>query len=288
MGLHARHGWAWGLILAAGCLVLGRGVAAEPASPAAADKPAAKVAATTIDMFDGMKSGALDVKIIPHDAKEAHILIKNNTDQPLDVRLPDAFAAMPALAQQINPQQRNNNNNNNNPFGNRNNNNSPNDPNNPNSTKNQAIGGPGHTQGTGNQLGAHLNVAPEKVANVAVPVVCLEFGKDEPNAKIPYEIRPIESYGNSPELAELCKLMAKKDVDQKAAQAAAWHLANHKSWKELKDLKKLAHNSGFSQHLFTSAEIAAAMKLTDEAMKIVEARKGSAAPVTSSTAASLK
>ena len=46
-----------------------------------------------------MKSGDLEVKFIPKNDREAKVIITNKTKQPLNVRLPDAFAAAPVLAQ---------------------------------------------------------------------------------------------------------------------------------------------------------------------------------------------
>ena len=62
-------------------------LAAEPAQPVA------------VDMFDAIAAGTLEVKLIPKDATRANILFKNQTNQPLHLRLPEAFAGVPVLAQ---------------------------------------------------------------------------------------------------------------------------------------------------------------------------------------------
>ena len=59
-------------------------------------------------MFDGMKNGDLDVKFFPRNSKEAQIVIKNTTDKPLNVHLPDAFAGVPVLGQALGAGQGNN------------------------------------------------------------------------------------------------------------------------------------------------------------------------------------
>src|SRR3979411_3081604 len=57
------------------------------------------LAADSVEMFAAMKAGDIEVKLIPKDDSEAQVKIKNNTDRPLTVRLPDAFAGVPVLAQ---------------------------------------------------------------------------------------------------------------------------------------------------------------------------------------------
>src|SRR5262245_30169723 len=65
-------------------------VAGEAASAAAT--------ADTPDLFAAAKSGVLSVKFIPRDDTQARLMLTNNTKQPLTVRMPDALAASPVLA----------------------------------------------------------------------------------------------------------------------------------------------------------------------------------------------
>ena len=59
------------------------------------DEPAVK----TVELFAAMESGEIDVKLIPKNSKQATVLIENKGDQPLRIKLPDAFAGVPVLAQ---------------------------------------------------------------------------------------------------------------------------------------------------------------------------------------------
>ena len=101
--------------------------------------------------------------------------------------------------------------------------------------------------------------------------VCLEHGKKEPTATVPYEIRPIETFTSDPNVQELCKLLGTGQINQRAAQAAAWHLANHMTWEQLTD-KKVHHLLGGDAVFFSKDDIRVAMQLTDRAMKAAEAR----------------
>src|SRR6185295_7819714 len=52
----------------------------------------------SVDLFKGMESEQLKVKLIVKDATEANLVIENKTDKPLNVQLPAAFAGVHVLA----------------------------------------------------------------------------------------------------------------------------------------------------------------------------------------------
>ena len=145
-----------------------------------------------------MQDDELDVQFIPKDAAQANLIIRNKTDKPLSIKLPEAFAAVHVLAQ----------------FG-------------------GGGGGLGGgvvdlvvaaaewaaaavavagprgwwrwwwrrigrwwrwTGGGGGGFGGGgaFNLAPEKVHKIKVQTVCLEHGKPDPKPTMKYEIRPID------------------------------------------------------------------------------------------------
>lgn len=254
------------------------------ADPAAADAALAKHATATssgaVEMFDAMHNGDLGVQFIPHNATEATLILTNNTDLPLNVHLPEAFAAVPVEAQFLQP------------------------PGGRNAQQQQTFGKPGakpnQTLGTGTdqknraqvgfggavakgQVAAQaakganagaFSIPPERVVKLKLPTVCLEFGKAEPNAHVPYTVVPIESFTASGELQELCKMLGAGTVERQVAQAAAWHLSNHMSWEKLTDLKHFPHNSGFTKPVFTKDQIHAAEAVTDKLIKMTPAQPG--------------
>ena len=266
----------------------------EPSADAAANSPVktpVKVAdktakKTPVPLFDAIKSGDIEVKYIAKNSREGRLLVKNTTDQPLTVKLPDAFAAVPVLAQQA--QQAGGGG-----IGNRSTRSSNTSKNN---QQNQGVGGGGSGLGGigggggGNGgIGGAFDVAPEKVAKINVRTVCLEHGKKEPSANVPYEIRPIESFTSDPSVQELCKMVGSGQINQRTAQAAAWHLANHMTWDQLAN-KKIHHLIGGNQSYFSAAEIQFAMRIADHAEKLADARASgnastSAAATTSASAA---
>src|SRR5271156_5690788 len=52
-----------------------------------------------VDLFKGMKSGQLEVRAIPKNSAEIRVFVRNKTDEPLRVKLPEAFGAVHILAQ---------------------------------------------------------------------------------------------------------------------------------------------------------------------------------------------
>src|SRR5688500_14705386 len=53
----------------------------------------------TVDLFDAMTSGEIEVRVIPKNAAAGKVIIKNLGKKPLAIRLPEAFAAVPVVAQ---------------------------------------------------------------------------------------------------------------------------------------------------------------------------------------------
>ena len=201
-------------------------------------------AADSVEMFAAMKSGDIDVKFIPKDDREARVMFTNKTKRPLSVRLPEAFAAVPVLAQRGAP----------------------------------GMGGMGGGMGGGmNQMmgggmggmgggmmnmpaekmddGISITIVAGKMASYKIVTVCLEHGKRDPRPAVPYEIRPLETVSTKPGVAELLTLLGYGRIDQRGAQAAAWHLANDMSWEQLSQ-KRIQTVLGDGGSYFTPDQIA--------------------------------
>jgi hypothetical protein len=248
-----------GVLLGAISVVLG----AKP------EEKSAKPKADEVELFAAMDAGDIEVKLIPKDSTTGTVLITNKTKKPLAIKLPDAFAGVPVAAQfggggggfgggGIGG----------------------------GGIGGGGIGGGGGSQGLGGGFGGggggfggggggfgggggglgggggFFNVAPEKVGKVKVTAVCLEHGKDDPNPRIPYELRPIESFAKDQKVIELVKMLGRGEIDQHSAQAAAWHLANGMSWNELAAKIGRKHLNGATEPYFTAAQLQKAMAIT--------------------------
>ena len=51
-----------------------------------------------VEFFAAIESGQVEATVIPRDSKKVTLQLKNKSDQPLTIRLPDAFAAVPVQA----------------------------------------------------------------------------------------------------------------------------------------------------------------------------------------------
>lgn len=207
-------------------------------------------AADEVEFFAAIDNGQIAATVIPRDANRLTIQVENKTDKPLTVKLPDAIAAMPVLAQQ--------------PFG---------------LGLGNGAGLFGGNQGGGNQgaqgLGAPLglnggnngglqggffSIPPGKIIKQKLPCVCLEFGKPDPRPQMAYRIERLETLCDKPAVAELMTVLAQRGVDQQVVQIAAWHLANDMTWEQLAGLKHELAN-GRKQPRFSPDTIEQAMRL---------------------------
>jgi hypothetical protein len=234
----------------------------------AAQKPAEKnakapSAPATVEMFKAIADGQIVVKIIPKDSTQCNMIVENKTNQPLSVKLPDAFAGVPVLAQNglggagAAPGGHSGHSGSGNSGG-----------------GNQSFGGGSGMGGGGMGMGGGMfNVPPEKVRQVKLPIVCLEHGKKDPKPTIPYEIRPIDSFTQKAGVKELMQMLGSGKISQRAAQAAAWHLQNGLSWEELANKVGIQHINGSREPYFNPQEIQFGMKLAAMAQQQAEAHK---------------
>ena len=112
----------------------------------------------------------------------------------------------------------------------------------------------------GGGLGGAFNIAPEKEGKLKVACVCLEHGKENPNPRVAYEMKPIESYTKDIKTQTVIKLLASGHVNQRIAQAAAWHFANGLSWEQLA-AKKIDRLGRPDEPYFSRAELNGAVQV---------------------------
>jgi len=198
------------LIAAAPALVS----AAEPTSGRALKPGQYNPANESVEFFDAIKAGDIEVKMVHKDASQGKVFIKNKSGKPLNVKLPQTFVGVHAQMAGMGG---------------------------------GAAGG-GGGQATGGGMGGgggaagggagggggnFFNVAPEKVGEVPFTSVCLEHGKPEPRAAAKYEIRPLETFSTKPEVRETLQLLGQGKLTQRAAQILAWHYQSNMTMEEL-------------------------------------------------------
>src|SRR5262249_7598018 len=80
-----------------------------------------------------------------------------------------------------------------------------------------------------------------------------------------YEIRPVESFTQDDRVKEVLTMLGDGNLDQRAAQAAAWHFSNGMSWDELanKTIRHIA--SSLDEPYFSRAELQLALQIANRA-----------------------
>lgn len=240
-----RRNWGW--VSACGLIALLMATAVDAANKTAANGKTDSQA-ETVEMFAAIEKGDIAVKMVQKDSTQCTLRIENKTQRPLSVKLPDAFAGVPVLAQTSGRRGTGGN--------------------------NRSSGG---NQGTGGGMsgmggGGMFNVPAEKVGKLVVPTVCLEHGKAEPRPSVQYEIRPIETFTTKTGVRELCQMFGAGKLDQRAAQAAAWHLNSGMSWEELAE-KRIRHLGGQSEPYFTQAQLDSAKSIAATAVRTAKERE---------------
>ncbi|MFT4558190.1 MAG: hypothetical protein ACI92S_003565 [Planctomycetaceae bacterium] len=206
-------------------LALLAGGSAEAAKKGQITKPKFDPNAPVVELFKGMEEEKLSTKLLQKNSKTGNLLIENLTKETITVQLPESFVGVHVLNQGG--------------LGG-------------GGQQGGGGGGGGQTAGggggggqqggggggaAGGGGGGFFSIPPEKVVRIPVTSVCLEFGKPEPSVRMEYKIHPVERVSKDPILKELLNLVATGRINTNVAQAAAWNIANGKSWQELSQLK---------------------------------------------------
>ncbi len=224
--------------------------------------------APVVELFDGIDKGQVDVRVAMANPYEGKVFFTNRTDKPLTVAVPKAVVGVHVLPQAAN-------NAGNGFFGNNGNNNQPN-----NGANGQAqsaggnLGAVGNGNGFPNAPGGMNNnfpgnnffsIPPEKTVQLDFRSVCLNHGRPNPTAGMKYRLTKVESYTTDPVLQQLLEDYSPR-TNKDVQQAAAWHLANGLSWKQLANLTQ-QRIPGVAVPLFTKPQLDAARELVEQAKK---------------------
>lgn len=256
-------------------------------------QPASRPTAEVHDVLDAETAGLVTVKFIPNDSRSAQILVTNKSNKPLTLKMPAAYAGVPALRQMggmgggmggmgggmggmgggMGG--------------------------------GQAMGGGGMGGGMGGMgggmggmgggmggmgggmggmPGGAFSVPPEKTKVMRITTVCLEHGKKEPSSRMAYKLVALESFSTDPKLQSLLEALGRGELSQKVAQAATWHVANGLTWEEL-SAKKIDRLGRPDDAWFTPTELTMAHRSVAVASE--RAAAAAAEPVTPSASQTL-
>lgn len=231
-------------------------------------KPTYDPALPTIELFEGIDAGTIEATVIPKSAHESNLFLTNKSGSPVSVKLPPAVVAVQVLKQGFGQ----------NPGGNGffNGNNAQNGK--TQTGQGQPVGGGPNATGAGNGNNNPFNVPganffsvpSEKTVQIPLKTVCLAHERPDPRPKMTYRLVRVEEFSSDPVLHELLKQLASDDVETATAQAAAWHLTDRMSWKELED-KKINHAGGLPDTpYFSKKQIKAAKDFFEKAQEKVK------------------
>ncbi len=261
-----RNCWfyAFGLLITSLGQLAQPGFAAD-SSAKATSKATAQAPGAPVDIFDAVDAGQVDAKFVALNSHEAKLIITNNTDQPVKLKLPAAFAGVPVAAQ----------------FGG-------------GGVGGGGRGGGGRSSGGGGMGGGQqsvgggmgggmmgggmmgggggmFSVPPEKTAKIDLPIVCLDHGLRDPSSSAPYKMVRAEEFLDRPAVVELLKAFGRGELKHSAVQAATWHLNNDLSWAELAAKKQGTKRSFSRPPYFSQEEIRAGMTYATEAQRLAVA-----------------
>jgi len=220
-----------------------------------------------VEFYAAIRDGKIDVGVVPSSYSSLAMRVRNISRSPLKIELPKVFAAVPVArmqakqAMQMRGVQASLSSN----FG-------------QNYGNSQGLGGSLGGPWWGNSLAQKsrtqngeqenqdgpqfLTLAPGRFAQTKIPCFCLEFGKPDPNSRIPYVICPLEDLNSKAAVAELLERFAKQGVNQYVAQLAAWHIANDIPWQMLTTVQ-FPRTKNSRGHRVTKMELVAAKKLAE-------------------------
>lgn len=204
------------------------------------------------DLFQAIEAGDVQVQFIAKNAAEATVLVKNDKKTPVALKMPEAFAAVPVLAQIGGGVGGVGDGGGGAGYGGSN-----------GSSASQGLGGGfggiggmgGMGMGGMGMGGGVFNVAPKATSKLKVATVCLEHGKPDPNPRIKYELKPIRSFTTNQQVIEVCRMLGRREIDQVSAQATAWHLANGLSWRQLARKVKTRYRTGAVEMYFSPVHL---------------------------------
>ena len=255
----------------AGALIMS--VSSQSAVAAESASATSTSASGVPDLFEAEAQQLVSLRYIPNNAKSAQIIVTNRTRRPLTLRLPDAFAGIPVLAQMGGMGGMGGG-------GNQGGFAAGGIGGGPQTTAGGAgglggqgmngMGGGGMGMGGGGGGGA-FSIPPERSRTFRVPTVCVEYGKHEPSSRMPYKLTKAETFSSDPKLAFVLESLGRGELSQKVAQAAAWHIANGLTWEKLA-AEKIDHAGGIpDEPYFSQAELVMAYRLV--AVATEEARR---------------
>jgi hypothetical protein len=124
--------------------------------------------------------------------------------------------------------------------------------------------------GMGGGGGGMFSIPAEETAKIDVKTVCLDHGLRNPSSSKPYKIVPADSHVKNPAVVELLKAYGRGELEEGAAQAAAWNLNSNMPWDALASKLTGTERNFNRSSYFTPAQIRAGMMYSQESQRRAE------------------
>ena len=236
-----------------------------------------------VEMFSAIDAGDIKVVVKTKDAANANFMVTNNSDKPLAIEMPNAFAAVPVLGQGFagggggRGGAGGGRGGGGGGFG--------------------GGGGIGGGQGTGGGFGGGgggggfggggggrggggggrgggvFNIPPGRTGKVAINTFCLEHGKPDPQARMDYVVKPLSVLSNDPKVLEVCQMLANDEITQPVAQAAGWNIANNLTWEFMLNKNRVELSTGYYERYFNQGQLEIAFRVVEVAGERADMRR---------------
>lgn len=268
-----------GVVLTSETAVAAKKIARKPVVTKTTFDPAAE----EVELFAAIEAGQVSARLIPQNARKGNVLFENKTDKPLTIKLPEAVIGVPVTNAQFGGgmgggmggmgggmggmgggmggmggggQQAMGGGMGGGGMG----------------GMGGGMGGMGGGMGGMGGGGGFFSIPPEKVVSIPLQSVCLEHGKPEPTVRSEYILVPVEKFNDDPALFEILSLVSSGKVDSQIAQAAAWHLTDKMSWRDLAMDSNRRLGGLAPEPVFSTRQLMAAQQLLSIAQARAEKR----------------
>lgn len=204
-----------------------------------------------LDLLDAVARGKVEATLSLDNSRGGKLWLRNTGETEVTVRLPEAFAAVPKPPRGY-------------------------------ADPPQTMGGgfPPADESTGDDdrrrfgeppAGRVVTLPPNGSHEMPAATVCLDPQRPPPSPGVEYEICPITEVTNNPAVVELCRMLSERHTNQRAAQAAAWHLHNGIAWQLMAVWRSPRPGATFQPQFFTGTQLRLGRKLAERAVR--EARE---------------
>ena len=158
-----------------------------------------------VSILNATRQGLVETLVTGDGETRVRVALTNKTPRRLAIVLPPGLVAVAATGQQ----------------------------------QNMGLGGFGLPEGAfgrdrpDDDPGDVIDLPAGRTLKIALPGVCLDYGKPTPTPSHRFVLETIESASGDVRLAAVMGRLARTSCARGVAQAAAWHLRNHLSWSQL-------------------------------------------------------